>query len=342
MQTINYINTEINKVIIHSVGNRLKNDTHLLSDQEVILGGEEMEEYFLKTTLKPFKNNEFFTFNNTDSNSVYSSIQSMMDGKKFVENSKEIAKHLFETIDDPKADGGNIVFVKYKNVVVDDTLVDAIGIFKLKKAEKRFTIHPNHTRFEVDTSYSYDLSKIDKGVMIYNYDSENGYLISVLDKHTKSDVMQYWSKYFLDIIPRKDTIYYTNNALDIVERYVLDEMSADVKKIDKINLLNETITYCNENDEFDYKEFAEQVFGEDNEEFLKFRQDYELEKELVTKDSFYIDEATLKKRAKKFKTIIKLDDNFDIVIKDGSDNMITHGTDKQGRKYYKLFYQEEG
>ena len=343
MQKINFNESHIRKVIIHTVGNRLKNDEYLLSDQELILGDPEMDNYFLTTTSKLVKNKEFFTFNNIESNSIYENIQSMINGKKFVENSHEICKHLFESIDDPKVKGGNVVFVEYKDVIVDNVLTNAIGIFKLKEPEKRITIHPNYTRYEVGFSTSFDLTKIDKGVMIYNYDSENGYLVSVLDKPTKSDVMQYWSKFFLDIVPRKDTVYFTNNALDIIENYVLEKLPelTDVKKVEQINLFNNSINYCQENDNFDYNDFSNKVFSDTSEEFLKYRDAYEKENDLIKKDDFHIDNSAVKKRAKKFKTIIKLDDNFDIIVKKGADNMIVNETDKQGRKYYKLFYNLE-
>jgi len=341
MQKIVYTEAEIKKVAIHTVGNKLKGDSYLLSDQEIILGGQEMEEYFLKTTLKPIKNDKFFTFNNSKNNKVYDLIQPMMDGKDFIKNSKEISKHLFDVFNEPKAEGGHLVFVQYRNVIVDDELKDAIGIFKLKKAEKRLIINPNSTRYEVGFSNSYDLSKIDKGVMIYDYDSENGYLISVLDKPSKNEIIQYWSESFLDIVSRQDTIYYTNNALDVVQDFVLEGMPADTKTIDKINLLNDSIKYCKENVEFDYDDFAKEVFKDNYDDFLKYKKDFELENNLESKDSFYVDEATVKKRAKKFKTIIKLDDNFNIVVKEGSNSMIDQGTDETGRKYYKLFYKVE-
>ena len=62
---------------------------------------------------------------------------------------------------------------------------------------------------------------------------------------------------------------------------------------------------------------------------------------LLYNDRSYIDKSTVERRAKKFKTIIKLDDNFDIVVKRNSTDMIMHEIDKQGRKYYKLFYNVE-
>ena len=342
MQKIVFTETDIKQVIIHSVGNKLKEDTCLLSNQEVILGGSIMEEHFLKNTLKPIKNDEFFSFNDVKNNQMYNLIDSMMNEKSFVENSKKIAEHLFEIIDNPKTQGSQLVIVKYSNVIVDESnLCSAIGIFKLKTAEKRLVINPKSTRFEVELSTSFDLSKIDKGVMIYDYDSENGYLISVFDKHTKSDATQYWSTKFLDIVPRTDTVYFTNNALDIVERYVLEGLPEDTKKIDQINFLNNSMGYCLCNEEFDYNEFANDIFKDASDEFLEYKENYEHDYGLVSKDSFYIDKSTVERRAKKFKTIIKLDDNFDIVVKRNSTDMIMHEIDKQGRKYYKLFYNVE-
>ena len=48
----------------------------------------------------------------------------------------------------------------------------------------------------------------------------------------------------------------------------------------------------------------------------------------------------VKKQKKKFKSIIKLDKNFHIYIQ-GSNVTMEKGVDKDGRKFYKFYYQDE-
>ena len=48
----------------------------------------------------------------------------------------------------------------------------------------------------------------------------------------------------------------------------------------------------------------------------------------------------MKKQARAFKSVLKLDKNFHIYIH-GDRNMIEQGIDNDGRKFYKIYYQEE-
>ncbi|HEY0059407.1 MAG TPA: nucleoid-associated protein, partial [Flavisolibacter sp.] len=56
--------------------------------------------------------------------------------------------------------------------------------------------------------------------------------------------------------------------------------------------------------------------------------------------SFDISAPAVKKQSRIFKSVLKLDRNFHIYIH-GNTDLIEKGTDDDGRKYYKLYYQEE-
>jgi hypothetical protein len=55
---------------------------------------------------------------------------------------------------------------------------------------------------------------------------------------------------------------------------------------------------------------------------------------------FEIDNKAVKKQAKIFKSVLKLDKNFHIYIH-GNRNLIEKGIDEDGRKYYKIFFESE-
>ena len=56
--------------------------------------------------------------------------------------------------------------------------------------------------------------------------------------------------------------------------------------------------------------------------------------------NFEISAHAVKKQARVFKSVLKLDKNFHIYIH-GDRNKIEHGVDEQGRKFYKIFYEQE-
>ncbi len=69
--------------------------------------------------------------------------------------------------------------------------------------------------------------------------------------------------------------------------------------------------------------------------------DYENEFDTEITDSFEISNAAVKKQARVFKSILKLDKNFHIYIH-GSKEMIERGFDEEKNlNYYKVYFKEE-
>jgi hypothetical protein len=67
-----------------------------------------------------------------------------------------------------------------------------------------------------------------------------------------------------------------------------------------------------------------------------YKEAYEVEIE----DTVVISKDAVKYQQKKFKSIIKLDKNFHIYVHT-NDELIEQGVDEHGRKYYKLYYENE-
>ena len=56
--------------------------------------------------------------------------------------------------------------------------------------------------------------------------------------------------------------------------------------------------------------------------------------------TFDISSAAVKRQSRVFKSVLKLDKNFHIYIH-GDRQLIERGTEKDGRKYYKIYYRDE-
>lgn len=74
--------------------------------------------------------------------------------------------------------------------------------------------------------------------------------------------------------------------------------------------------------------------------FRSYDKKYTEENEVCLRDSFDISKDILKKQARIFKSVLKLDKNFHIYIH-GNKEMIERGVEKDGRKYYKIYYENE-
>ena len=101
--------------------------------------------------------------------------------------------------------------------------------------------------------------------------------------------------------------------------------------------------YFKEKETFDFDEFSNEVIGNEKgiESFKNFKKNYEDEFETPIADSFDISGAAVKKQARVFKSILKLDKNFHIYIH-GNKELIEKGFDEdKSMNFYKVYFKEE-
>jgi hypothetical protein len=102
------------------------------------------------------------------------------------------------------------------------------------------------------------------------------------------------------------------------------------------------VDFFKTHDIFDKEEFEQEVLQQENiiQSFSRFDERYKLENRIEIEDHFEISSQALKKQEKVFKSVIKLDKNFHIYIH-GDRDLIEHGIEKDGRKFYKIYYNDE-
>lgn len=148
----------------------------------------------------------------------------------------------------------------------------------------------------------------------------------------------------MSIIVLNNDFHQTNQFLGIAKLFLTKQLDEefDVSKADKIDLLNRSVDYFKTHDQFDKKEFEAEVFNHSNiiKSFHQFDQTYRQENNVELSDNFVISEQAVKKQARVFKNVLKLDKNFHIYIH-GNREMIEQGIDENGRKYYKIYYENE-
>ncbi|MFR4850612.1 MAG: nucleoid-associated protein, partial [Alistipes finegoldii] len=105
--------------------------------------------------------------------------------------------------------------------------------------------------------------------------------------------------------------------------------------------LNETMKYFKEQDSFSLDEFSEKVIlqPEVMESFSRYKQEYEQDRDIRIEDEFAISDLAVKKQARSYKSVIKLDRNFHIYVH-GNRSLLEQGEDEKG-KFYKVYYEEE-
>jgi hypothetical protein len=255
-----------------------------------------------------------------------------------------MAKQLYDLSTHPQIKAGDLFVAYFTGLIIDNETTEAIGIFKSENKQEFLKVDKNQGGFEVHYQDGININKLDKGCLILNLESEKGFKVCVIDNTNKAAEAQYWKNDFLMVKPCKDSFHTTKDYLDLCKNYVTKQMPNDfeISKTDQIDLLNRSINYFKEQDEFNMDDFSRSVIQDPQviESFKGYKKQYEDEHELEFNESFDISDAAVKKQNRMFKSVLKLDKNFHIYIH-GKRELIEKGVDPDGRKYYKIYFNEE-
>lgn len=336
----------LTKITVHKVGNRINQEALLLSQEELQLE-DEMKELLTDFFLKAFKSEEQFQFYSDSylvNNPVYSSVSEIFeDTGKFMWESENIAKHLYEITENPRVQNGELFICYFEGEPNEDgNRIDRIGIFKTENRNPFLKIFPQNEAFEIEKDYGIALSKLDKGCLIYNNFKESGFAVSVVDNNKNGDEY-YWFEDFLKVKQRDNEYFHTQETLQVYKDYITKQLPQEfeVSKADQADFLNKSLTFFKEKEQFDYDEFTKEVLQDENviESFTNFKTDYEQDMQVSISEEFPINSAAVKKNQRYFKSVIKLDKNFHIYVH-GDRKKIETGQDEKG-KYYRLYFEEE-
>jgi hypothetical protein len=346
---IDYTVSNIEKISVHNVGNKTKDEELHLSKSLLDISDIKIRELLFKFFLTPFTTPEFysFTFSNEDFklNTLYNFSSQIFDNPKlFQENSVNIAKHLFELSVHPQIKSGDLFIVYFSEICLEDELIDAIGIFKSENKQSFLKIENLHEEFSINYDDGINIEKLDKGCLIFNTDRELGYRISIIDKSNKSVEAQYWKDSFLQLKPCSDNYHNTKDFMIITKNFVTKQLTEEfeVSKAEQINIMNRTVDYFKTNEKFDKHDFENEVFQDQEmiRSFNNYDETYRESHSINLNDSFEISPEAVKKQSKILKSVLKLDNNFHIYIH-GNTDLIEKGVDKDGKKYYKIYYNDE-
>lgn len=333
-------------LVIHRVGNKSADEGVHLS-KTLTFYPQEFSDALYSFFTKPFKTDEYFRFSDKDgldANTVYAAAKSIFEEPtRLLQNSVHIANHLYNASFNPKVKSGELFVVYFPDAIVEGENTKALGIFKSETKDRVLKPMPTENAYDVRIEEGILLSKIDKACLIFNVDEEEGFVACCYD-NSKGDEIGIWTDDFLGLIKREDEYFDTENTLNLCKSFVLDKLPEEfeVKKVDQVDLLNKSVNFFKENEQFKLDDFAHKVLVQDElkQSFEDYKKHFEDLYEVELNDQFEISKNAVKKQARFFKSIIKLDKNFHIYVH-GNRQMIEQGIDEQGKKYYKLYYDAE-
>ncbi|WP_316822574.1 nucleoid-associated protein [Pedobacter gandavensis] len=336
----------ISKLIIHNVGNKANDEgTHFADSMTDFVN---IEEEVGQLIANNFKFDELFNFHfvpTLDLNPVYQFVKTIFkENSSFIDQSRNCARYLYDKSSHPKIKGGEFCMVYIRNCQVNEVTADALAFIKSENKETILKVTPSGNGFDMHTEKGININKLDKGCLIFNIDPEKGFVAAIVDQTNRSAEAQYWREEFFNLKVINNEFHQTNEFLSITKKFVTSQLPEDfeVTKTEQIGFLNRSVDYFKTHETFDKQGFEQEVFADGNviESFRKFDNSYRVDNELELADSFEISDRAVKKQAKVFKNVLKLDRNFDIYIK-GNRKLIEQGIELDGRKFYKIYYDVE-
>jgi len=339
---MNLEETSIRKISVHWIGNKHEDEDLILSKEDLALDSdlnEKLTNFFLNKFVKLQERYHFTHSSSLDYNEIYNFTKHIIYNKEdFHSVTKRIAQHLYDCSEHPNVKPGELYVCQFDKIQIQGVFYKGVGIFKTENKHGFLEIGDADNNFEIEYKNGIDINKMDKACLILDVDEEDGFQVSIIDNvKNGSDAALYWLDDFLGVVPTENEFYQTKELLVATKEFISTQLGEEfvVSNTDKIDLLNKSVNYFKNSNEYVLEEFSDSIFQNDEikESFNKFTND-------EFKESFAISEQAVKKQAKNFKSVIKLDKNFHIYVH-GDKDKIENGTDENGRRYYKLYYVSE-
>jgi hypothetical protein len=335
--------TFISNLVLHRISSEQNKIT--LNTSEYGMDNSEEEDTIKRIFLKPFLAStityEFKHEIELEFNALYKLSKSIYENNNFFYISKDILQHLKSVSRHPNIKDGDLFVMKYNDIKMNNIYYEGLGIYKVERKEDFIeTIESEKREISLLFKKGIGSRRLDKACLILF--TEVPYTIFIIDNG--SIETEYWKNDFVKVGYKNDFINNTNHFLTLAKSFITEQFpnEFEVNKADQIAMLNDSVHYFKNHVEFEKKEFEEKIFkdAEVIKSFREFDKGYREDNKIELSDNFKISSQAVKKQERVFKSVLKLDKNFHIYIH-GDRDLIEQGVEKDGRKYYKIYYQDE-
>lgn len=315
---------------------------HVFCDYSTLVKGEEEQRFLCKLLLRPFGNVVFTSaFKPADGgkgNRLEGLCSAIAQGESLVDHSRTIAQHLIDAMgEEPCA--GELIVARFGEVSFGGSAYEAVSVHLFGQKEVFLQSRAEEQNMLLRMRRGLGTIKPTKACLVLFTPQEPTLLI--VDRGLSTDA---WQAAFIGTRPKKDHVNTTTEVLRATKNFITEQLPQDfvVDKADQIDLLNRSMEYFKSHDAFDREEFGQEVLQDEKaiDSFNRYTDRYQRENDVTLTDGFDIASQAVKRQARGFKSVLKLDKNFHIYIH-GDRTKIEHGTDTDGRKFYKIYYEQE-
>lgn len=309
------------------------------STEEFEFTNEEENTLVRNIFLKPFLSvgaTWEFRQDEAGTNTLHTLVKELQAGGNLVAGSVNIGKHLKKVSVHPNIKDGDLFVIRFADVLYGGNLCEALGIYKVESKEVFIENGFSGTKPELKFRRGISGRKLDKGCLVV-FTPEPYTVFTIDNVHVDTE---YWKNDFLNVKLKQDPVNHTSKLLTLTKSFITESLPEqfEIEKADQIDLLNRSVNYFKNREAFVMEEFADEVLQDP--QVIDAFQSYDKGDLSGIDRGFEISQQAVKRQAKIFKSVLKLDKNFHVYIH-GNRELIERGTDENGRKYYKLYYQEE-
>jgi len=348
MLTMDVDTPSLKKLIVHYAGNRNAAEPLHLSEEALQLDAETLK-LLQDGLLHRFKTiPEHYQFQHETSlqyHEMHGYCKTIFENAAALEEvSMSIARHLYAASTHPKVKGGELYVAYFEGLPMDSRMHKAIGIFKTENKSIFMEVGGRPGAFSLQVKEGVEPGRIDKGCLVIQSREEAGFDVLLFDNQNRGEEALYWKEGFLGVAPQKNEFHQTSHFLTLTKQFITEQLDTEFKlpRTEQVALLNKSIDYFKGRDAFDIDEFQTEVFANEDVigSFRQFGSRYIESNDFDLAAQFDISPQAVKKQTRIFKSVVKLDKNFHIYIH-GRTDLIEKGVDLDGRKFYKIYYQEE-
>ena len=328
---------------VHKIGNKAAAEGVELSDTPVVLDkelGELLKTFFLMA----FKDDERYNFSHPTSlelNEVYSYLRKIFeDEEMFQEQSRNLAKFLYEKSEHPNIKRGDLYVIYFKDCILDGETIDAIGLFKSENKDTYIQISPVAGGFCVESQTGMSIRKLDKGCLVFNINRNEGYVACVVDNANRNDA-KYWVNDFLQLKRCEDDYNQTEQAVVLCKNFIT-KLPEKYDKATKAVMMNKVMESLNEKS-VSLPTIANNAFESTgtSEAFYSYADEYQAKQGVTFKEAFQGKAETINRRNVCALTKIRLDSNFEINVLGGEENLVKGFDEERGKRFYTLYFEKE-
>lgn len=343
---VNFSNVAMGPMALHRVGNKQREERNFVSKQLFAppeLLRPELLRFFLKSLRK---SDEWYRFAHSADLSLHElhtyARQVFENPDSLLAQSEFIVQHLYNQSTHPNIKTGEVYVVWFSDLLIDDEVVNALGIFKSEQKQGFLNVLVEGGNLGLNHFEGIPIDKLDKGCLILDTEASDGYRVLSVDNNSYDT--QYWMEQFLGIERIADEHFYTSQYLGLVQAFSEEVVGAQSDAGEKIRFMARSVDFFNQHETFDLEQFAQTVIP--NEETAQQFRDFKEERMEEVSAPFEISRPVLKKAQRKIPSSLQFDNQIQIRLDpknpEASFQHLERGFDEErGMYFYKVYFNEE-